>query len=179
MRFVSVFTFAVLSLAAVSSVLHAADRDTLKGISGVAVVIEDIPDSALADGLSSEKLKAFVEQKLSGAGIAVLDERKWFSVFGGSYLLVEIIASKYTDGASYALFIDTELHQTVVLFGKKLGQNINTAASTWSAGKLISCRTEELLQCTARNLDGLINLFIEDYIVVNTPGNDEKEQQAR
>ena len=145
-----------------------ADRDTLVDITGVAVIIEEISVDAANDGLKPEYLKTLVEQKLSDADIMVLEERKWFSVFGGAYLLVKFIGSKSQSEGYYIVFVDLELYQTVVLFGKKLGENINTAAATWSTGKLFTCSAVKLKECVGGTVAQLTDLFIEDYKTVNS-----------
>ena len=157
----------LFSIAAVLPALSA-DRDTLVDITGVAVIIEEISEGAVKDGLKPEYLKTLVEQKLTDAGILVLEERKWFSVFGGAYLLVKFIGSKSQSEEYYIAFVDVELYQTVVLFGKKLGENINTAAATWSTGKLFTCAAPELKECVGGTVVQLTDLFIDDYKTVNS-----------
>lgn len=153
-----------------------ADRDTLVDITGVAVVIEEISVDAANDGLKPEYLKTLVEQKLADADIMVLEERKWFSVFGGAYLLVKFIGSKSQTEDYYIIFVDVELYQTVVLLGKKLGENINTAAATWSTGKLFTCSALKLKQCVGGTVAQLTDLFIEDYKTVNS---EERRKQGK
>ena len=146
----------------------AAGKDTLADISGVAVIVDEVSDSAREDGVKEGDIKALIERKLDKANIKVLEDRKWFTVFGGAYLLVKVVASKAASGDHYALYLDLELYQTVVLFGKKLGQNITTAASTWSLGKLLSCNTAELKECVGGNVSELTDMFIKDYLEVNS-----------
>lgn len=153
-----------------------ADRDTLVDITGVAVVIEEISVDAANDGLKPEYLKTLVEHKLADADIMVLEERKWFSVFGGAYLLVKFIGSKSQTEDYYIIFVDVELYQTVVLLGKKLGENINTAAATWSTGKLFTCSALKLKECVGGTVAQLTDLFIEDYKTVNS---EERRKQGK
>ena len=167
-RFITLSIIVLILL--ISGVLpaHSADRDTLVDITGVAVIIEEISEDAEKDGLKPEYLKTLVEKQLKDADIMVLEERKWFSVFGGAYLLVKFIGSKSVSGEYYAIFVDMELYQTVVLFGKKLGENITTAAATWSTGKLFSCSAKELKECVGGAVAQLADSFIEDYKTVNS-----------
>ena len=116
----------------------AVGKETLVDITGVAVVVDEVSPAAREDGLSEAGIKAVVEDKLTRANIMVLEDREWYSVFGGSYLLIKIIASKAVSGDRYAVYIDMELYQTVVLMGKRLGQNINTAAATWRGVRSMS-----------------------------------------
>ena len=154
---------------------YGAGKDTLVDVTGVAVIVDDLSASAREDGLKEEDIKALVERKLDQANIMLLEDRKWFSVFGGSYLLIKVIASKSVDKDHYAVFLDVELYQTVVLFGKKLGQNITTTAATWSVGKLLSCRTDGLKICVDKNLSELTDMFVEDYLTVNSGKVDKGE----
>ncbi|MEQ9619561.1 MAG: hypothetical protein RIG61_10350 [Deltaproteobacteria bacterium] len=154
---------------------YGAGKDTLSDVTGVAVIVDELSASAVEDGLKKEDIKALVESKLDKANIMLLEERKWFEVFGGSYLLIKVIASKSASADYYAVFLDVELYQTVVLFGKKLGRNITTAAATWSVGKLLSCRTDGLKICVGTNLSELTDMFIEDYLSVNS-GKADKGQ---
>ncbi len=158
--------FLTLLLAGESA--RAVGKETLVDITGVAVVVDEVAHAARVDGLKEAAIKALVEDKLTRANIAVLEDREWFTVFGGSYLLVKIIASKAVSGDRYAVYIDTELYQTVVLMGKRLGQNLNTAAATWSAGKLLSCPASAIKDCVEGTVSELTDMFIRDYIEVNT-----------
>ncbi len=146
----------------------AVGKETLVDITGVAVVVDEVPPTAREDGLTEAGIKALVEDRLARANIAVLEDREWFSVFGGSYMLVKVIASKAVSGDRYAVYIDMELYQTVVLMGKRLGQNINTAAATWSIGKLLSCSSADIKDCVLGTVSELTGLFIKDYVEVNT-----------
>jgi hypothetical protein len=109
-----------------------------------------------------------LKKKLDKANIKLLEDSKWFTVFGGAYLLVKVVASKASAGGHYAVYLDLALNQTVVLMGKKLGRNITTAAATRSIGKLLSCRTDSLEDCVERNVSGLIDMFMKDYTEVNS-----------
>ncbi|MCL4243551.1 MAG: hypothetical protein KJ002_00195 [Candidatus Dadabacteria bacterium] len=149
----------------------AGGKETLVDISGVAVIVDEVSATARADGLLESDIKALVISKLEKSGITLLEDREWYSVFGGAYLLVEVIASKSQSGDYYAVFIDLELHQTVVLFGKKLGQNITTAAPTWSTGKLLSCPAVEIKTCVETSVGELADMFVKDFLEVNSGKN--------
>jgi hypothetical protein len=167
-RFITLFLSLLTVSISLVTTAAAADRDTLVDISGVAVIIEEISESALKDGLKPEYLKTLVEQKLTDAQILVLEERKWFSVFGGAYILVKFIGSKSLSEEYYIVFVDVELYQTVVLLGKKLGENITTTAATWSTGKLFTCSAPVLKECVGGAVSELTDLFIEDCKTVNS-----------
>jgi len=146
----------------------AVGKDSLVDITGVAVVVDEVSSTAADDGVTAASVKTLVENMLARANIKVLEDREWFTVFGGSYLLVKIVASKSVGGDRYAVYVDTELYQTAVLYGKKFGKNITTAASTWSAGKLLSCEAAVLGECVGGTVSELTDMFIKDYVEVNT-----------
>jgi hypothetical protein len=157
----------------------AVGKETLVDITGVAVVVDDVSPAVREDGLKEADVKALVEGELARANIMVLEDRKWTSVFGGSYLLIRIIASKTVSGDRYAVYVDMELYQTVVLMGKKLGENINTAAATWSIGKLLSCNAARIKDCVEGTVGELTDLFIKDYIEVNTLKWRQEQERLR
>jgi hypothetical protein len=146
----------------------AVGKETLADISGVAVIVDEVSDSAREDGVKEADIKALVEKKLDKANIKLLEDRKWFTVFGGAYLLVKVVASKAAQGDHYAVYLDLALYQTVVLLGKRLGQNITTAAATWSVGKLLSCNTDTLKDCVEGNVSELTDMFTKDFTEVNS-----------
>jgi hypothetical protein len=159
--------------------VFAVGKETLVDITGVAVVVDGVPPAAKGDGLSEAGVKAVAEDKLKRANIMVLEDREWYSVFGGSYLLIKIIASKAVSGDRYAVYIDMELYQTVVLMGKQLGQNIHTAAATWSIGKLLSCNSAAIEDCVEGAVSELTDLFIKDYVEVNTLKWKQEQERLR
>ncbi|HVY56031.1 MAG TPA: hypothetical protein VHC46_09775 [Thermodesulfobacteriota bacterium] len=161
-----IIPFLCLTLSARAA--FAVGKETLVDLSGVAVVVDEVSSTAKADGLTGDAVKALVEDKLTRANITVLEDKKWFTVFGGSYLLVKIIASRSTDGNRYAVYVGTDLYQTVVITGKKLGKNITTAAATWSVGKLLSCETAVLRECVGGTVSDLTDMFIKDFTEVKT-----------
>lgn len=156
--------------------VFAVGKDSLVDITGVAVVVDEVSSTAVEDGLTGAAVKALVENMLARANITVLEDREWFTVFGGSYLLVKIVASKSVGGDRYAVYVDTELYQTAVLYGKKFGKNITTAASTWSAGKLLSCEAAVLRECVGGTVSELTDMFIKDYVEVNTAKWKQEEE---
>ena len=154
----------------------AVGKDSLVDITGVAVVVDEVSSTAANDGVTAAAVKTLVENMLARANIKVLEDREWFTVFGGSYLLVKIVASKSVGGDRYAVYVDTELYQTAVLYGKKFGKNITTAASTWSAGKLLSCEAAVLGECVGGTVSELTDMFIKDYVEVNTAKWKQEEE---
>ena len=81
------------------------EKQSLAGVSGLYVTVEDINDTAKADGLSAEQLKTDVERRLRLAGIKV---GYGFSPF----LYVQIAYIK--NARNYAFNINVEFQQLTV-----------------------------------------------------------------
>ena len=69
-------------------------RETLRGLTGVAVVVEPLNAEAEQDGLQQGRLQATVEKQLRAAGIPVLSKETWSLTPGGPYLYVNVAALK-------------------------------------------------------------------------------------
>ncbi len=84
------------------------ERESLRGLPGVRVVIEHLHAEAKADGLSEDSIRSAVELILRSSGIRILD--------GGGlpYLYVEVLTIKSRAGF-HAFVIQVELKQLVSL----------------------------------------------------------------
>jgi hypothetical protein len=84
---------------------------TLKGISAVWVLVENLPDGAKKLNPSESTIQTDVELKMRLAGIRVVTVAEEYQVPGGTYLYVNL---GLTDGAE-AGAIRLELHQDATL----------------------------------------------------------------
>lgn len=76
----------VLANIAVAQALDVGSRESLKGISGVGIVVEDIGPEASADGLAQDAIRAAVELILRSKGIRVLTNAERTRVGSAPYL---------------------------------------------------------------------------------------------
>ena len=60
-----------------------------------------------------------------------------------------------------------------------MGENITTAAATWSAGKLFSCGASVLTECVGGTVIELTDLFIKDYKTVNSEKRKRQESKKK
>src|SRR5882724_257740 len=96
------------------------DRATLKGVTAMNIVIEDLSPGVERNSLTRSQLQTSVELQLRQSGIRVDDTAP-------AYLYVAA-TSVLKDGATYVYSIDVEFYQSVVIF--RTGER--ATASTWS-----------------------------------------------
>jgi hypothetical protein len=137
-------------------------RETLRGLPGVLVVIENIKDDAESAGLTVPDLQADVELKLVRAGIRVLAHEEWRNTPGRPWLYVSVNTIKHL--GSYFFSIDVQLKQDVSLPRQP---SIVTSSATWEVGSIGYVQTENLPPKIRDSVGGYLDNFISDYQTVN------------
>ena len=145
----------------------ASQIDTLKNISTVAVNIKVSSPENDFNGLDITELKKEIEKKLNEARIDTVEYKDWKNNIGGSYLYIKIITSKMYNSDSYAVYIDVDLYQAVVLIKSRIEENKVVHGNTWSVGKLLNCKSDSMNGCLFGNTMELIDFFIKDFREVN------------
>ena len=148
-------------------------KETLRGLPGVAVVIEPLHPTTERDGLTQHQLLTEVEQQLKNAGIRVLTQEKWRKTPGAPYLYVNVAALKKSYGL-YAYAIEVCLNQLVMLIRDQQTQEF---AETWETREVGTVGKKQL--STVRNsVAAHVAVFIRDYFAVN-PRTVTKQHQQR
>lgn len=136
-------------------------RETLRGLAGVAVMVEDIAADAERDGLQESQVQADVEGKLRQAGIRVLSAEERQRTPGMPTLAVRVGTYKLAD--LYDLCIEVSLLQATVL---KRDPSVERLTATWRA-RGVGRAGARRLQDARRVVGGYIDLFITAYLAVN------------
>lgn len=145
----------------VVNALDSGSRESLRGMFGLGLVIEEVSPDASADGLSQEAIRTTVEQALRSKGIRLLTER---TRSGSSpYLYINVNTLKEELGL-YAYTVTVDLKQFVGLLSMK---NKKTWGTTWSASVIGMVRQENVNQIITDAVDPLIKDFVEDFLAVN------------
>jgi len=139
-------------------------RETLRGLQGVAVVVETLKSDAEADGLNAGDLQADVESKLIEAGISVLPHEQWRQTAGHPWLYVSVNTIKYL--ASYFFSIDVQLKQDVSL---PRDPSILTSSATWELGSIGFAVPQSFPDKIRESVNTYISRFIADFSAVNHP----------
>jgi hypothetical protein len=138
------------------------ERQSLKGLKGVNVLVEDLKAEAERDGLKQTSIQTDVELKLRQAGIAVLTKAEAPAAPGAPCLYISVSTSQ--SGSLYGFSIKVELKQNV-----RLDRDPSMwlpGVTTWSVDAVGTVGREKL-----RNLrDGIkdyVDRFINAYLSVN------------
>lgn len=139
-------------------------RESLRGLPGVEVVIEGIKSDAQADGLSQEALRAAVELILRSRGIRVLTPSERSEMPSKPFLYVHVGTDK-NSSAQYAFNARVELHQTVSLVQRP--QQI-LLAPTWSTpDKFRTVGQQTMRMWVINSIEPLVREFVDDFRAVN------------
>jgi hypothetical protein len=158
----------VLMLVCVVSAALALDsdinRETLRGLKGMRVLVEDLAPEVEKAGLTKNQLQADIEDRLRKAGIKTLTQDECFATPGEPYLYVNISLNfRKGDPNIYSFSIDIGVIQNVTL---DRNPKQKTYAATWSTGGVGSIE-KELLSRLKGSVDDLLDLFIKAYLAVN------------
>ena len=137
-------------------------RETLRGLAGVAVVVEPLNAEAEQDGLQQGRLQATVEKQLRAAGIPVLSTETWSITPGGPYLYVNVAALK-KQYELYAYSIEVCLNQLVTLARDR---NIRQFAETWETREVGTVGSDKLAT-VQDSIARHVETFIAAYRTVN------------
>lgn len=137
-------------------------RDTLAGLPGMIVIVEDVKADAQAVGLDVREIQTDCERKLSAAGIPVLGEAQWRLAPGRPWLYVSINTMVYL--ASYFFSIDVQLKQDVNLAREP--SNV-TSAATWEMGSIGFVDPPHLSSKIRESVGSYLDNLISDYAAVN------------
>ena len=152
-----VLAFLITGGAIVARALDTEDtRQTLKGLKGVAVVVEQLDAEEERAGLTKATIQTDVELKLRLAGIPVLTQS------GVPYLYVQVSVLPRSDGY-WPFHINVEFNQIVLL---DRDRTIVGYASTWSE-VLFGGVGEANVRILRDTTKDLVDQFINAYLSVN------------
>ncbi|MBM3302210.1 MAG: hypothetical protein FJY85_19945 [Deltaproteobacteria bacterium] len=137
-------------------------RETLRGLPGVLVIVENIKEDAEASGLSVTELQTDVELKLAAAGIHVLPHEEWRTTMGRPWLYVSVNTIRFV--TSYFFSIDLQLKQEVAL---RRHPAIMTSCATWELGSIGFVGEQSLSSKIRESVAAYVDDFIADYRVAN------------
>jgi hypothetical protein len=137
-------------------------RQTLRGISGISVVVENLKEQARQGGLHEEDIRTDVELKLRLAGVKVLTAPESTALPGSPYLYVSV-TSVLSGAGVYGLYVEVSLNQRVLLARE---QSISVTAPTWSTSYIVTIGMNNLLE-VRDDIKELVDKFLNAYLSVN------------
>ena len=142
--------------------LLAEPRDTLRGLKGVMVFIEEIDADVENHGLTKILLKRKVESRLRQSEIPVLTADEAFNAPGKPYLYLNL--TTYNTGIGlYSYSIRIEFNQDVCIIRDL---SMKASATTWNAD-IVGIVGAANLPAVTEDVTALTDKFIRDYLAAN------------
>jgi hypothetical protein len=144
-------------------------RETLRGLPGVHVVIEELGADIKKDGLTEEQLQTDVEVRLRRAGIRVLtlDEVKNSSIKPALVITITAlksdVLSKLLEGNIYCFSVSIELKQVASL--ARMPSNV-FLVTTWNDGA-VGFATAKNVRTIRDGLGDYVDKFANEFLTVN------------
>jgi hypothetical protein len=143
--------------------LDAGSRESLRGISSVGIVVEDIGSDASTDGLSQDAIRAAAEMILRSKGIRVLPNIERTRSGSTPYLYINVNTLKEELGL-YVYAVNVDFKQIVGLLSKKGAQ---AWGATWSASVVGAVGEANVRQIVADGVEPLVKDFANDFLLIN------------
>ena len=137
-------------------------QDTLHGLKGIMVFIEDIESEVEDHGLTKMLLKKEVESRLRQAEIPVLTADEAFNTAGKPYLYLNLTTHN-TGIDLYSYSIRIEFNQDVCIIREP---SIRASATTWSSN-VVGIVGAANLPAITEDVIGLTDRFIHAYHTAN------------
>jgi hypothetical protein len=141
---------------------QAEKKDSMRGLSGLQVVVEDIDSDAAQNGLRRSDVQTDVELKLRLAGITVLTEEQNLASAASPFIHVVITTLKSQNRPGlYSYDVSVQLKQWVTL-----ANGSHTYAGTWGDGSIGIVGTDKL-RTIRDSVKDVVDAFINDWLAVN------------
>jgi len=165
MRYVLIVALIVLSHldSGAARAGRAEDRESLRRLPGVEVIVETFLQEEEAAGFSRDAIRTGVEEVLQSNGVKILSGSERLQTTSAPFLYVKVNPFKHDSAEIYCLAIEVELHQAVSLMNRP---DQRMSARTWNrvqvaiVGEQITGRVTELVE-------PLIKQFANDFLTVN------------
>jgi len=167
----AIIAFAALLACPVRADDSRAGVDTLKGLHGVRVVVEDLDSDLIAAGISGDHIQSNVEDQLKKAGITVEDEDAWKDDSAHPFLYIRLSSFKSDDGKFYAYHIDVELDQQVTV----QNGDTRTLCQTWQTGCIGIAPKDSVPQLYDR-VTTYVGEFVDDFNSQNPSSSARNEK---
>ncbi len=140
-----------------------AETNTLKGLKGIGVGVEDIDADAVADGLKKQYLVKIITQNLKKSGVKVLTDQEVGTIAGQPKLVLSINSTKQP-GPIYIFTATLDFNQVVML---QRSPGLTAVSPTWTVLTTGGALPEDLSTSVQAALDPMLDSFIADYRKAN------------
>lgn len=138
------------------------ERESLRGLPGVGLVIERISPDAKANGLTEEAVQTSVELILRSSGIRILSASERWEELAAPFLLVQINTVK--GNWSYAANVTVTFNQKVALISRP---QYVVFAPSWINSVVVIAGFSKLRELVSIAIEPQIKEFANDFLAVN------------
>jgi hypothetical protein len=165
MRNVLIVVLIVLSHLDTSAALagRAEDRESLRRLPGVEVIVETFLSEEEAAGFSRDAIRTGVELILQSNEVRILSASERLQTPSTPFLYVKVNPLKHSSAEIYCLAIEVELHQAVSLMNRP---EQRMSARTWTRGQ-VAIIGEQITDRVIEVVEPLIKQFANDFLTVN------------
>jgi hypothetical protein len=165
MRYVLILALMVLSHLDTSAARagRVEDRESLRRLPGVEVIVETFLSEEEAAGFSRESIRTGVELVLQSNGIRILSASERLQTSSAPFLYVKVNPLKHSSAETYCLAIEVELHQAVSLLNRP---EQKLSARTWNRVQ-VAMIGEQITGRVTEVVEPLIKQFANDFLTVN------------
>jgi hypothetical protein len=135
---------------------------SLRGASGVEVVVENLTDELQRLGLSAEQLGGEIQSRLRERGIRVLTAQD--QAPGRPWLYVRVFALKSTNVPLVSYFVTFQVRQDATL---DRAPDAHVAATTWDVGAVGLAGSAAIVSAVHDTTEQLADRFTRDFLAVN------------
>jgi hypothetical protein len=137
---------------------------SLVGVKGICVLINNLPNRAKSTGLTEEQLQTDVELKLRQAGIKVNSWEEYHASEDMAYVFVNITTASHNDSPTIVSRICVNFTQRVRLLRSPF---TTVLASTWEKSRLCMPAKKEFPEEARKQVKNRMDYFIRDYLKAN------------
>ncbi len=165
MRYVFVMILILNGLVAESAEATAnVERESLRGLSGVFVVVEELGPDGKRSGLSVEAIRTVVERILRASGIQVLTDEEGRTGLSAAILEINATPVKSEKVSVYGVTITGAVIQQVFL---RNGSEMTIPAITWGKSRTAVVNSKSVKAQVIGNVESIIKEFANDFLSVN------------
>ena len=140
------------------------ERESLKGLKGVQVLVELLRPDVEGRGVSKDSIKTDVELRLRQSGIKVYANSREDRSLAKAYLYINLNSMAGTANTTGLFAACIEVHLNQWMRSQVNGQELK--GSTWSLGMVVTIGVNNLRELRDDVMD-LVDVFIYDYLAAN------------
>lgn len=160
--FLLLLIFTLTNHQAISQSFSADQKQSLRGLNAVLVVVDFAQDAAVTSAINREQLETDIRRKVAASGIRLMNEMEWSRAEGMPYLYIYLNALGSELGF-YSYRVEVKVQQEVIL---KRNRGLSQLSTTWETGTLGTVGVNQIPGLKAEIFD-LVDIFLEDHKLVN------------